>query len=36
VKKQQSWLGSPMVFGRIVPHSDGAGVIETADPGAWP
>ena len=36
VKKRQSWLGSPMAFPRIVPHSDGAGVIEAAGPGADP
>src|ERR1700746_511961 len=36
VKKRQSWLGSPMAFARIVPHSDGAGVIEAAGPGADP
>jgi NADPH2:quinone reductase len=34
MKKRQSWLGSPMAFGRIVPHSDGAGVIEAVGPGA--
>jgi NADPH2:quinone reductase len=33
VKKRQAWLGSPMAFSRIVPHSDGAGVIEAAGPG---
>ena len=27
VKKRQAWLGSPMAFPRIVPHSDGAGII---------
>ncbi|HJY95584.1 MAG TPA: NADPH:quinone reductase, partial [Streptosporangiaceae bacterium] len=36
VKKRQSWLGSPMAFARIVPHSDGAGVIEAAGAGADP
>lgn len=25
MKKRQGWLGSPMAFPRIVPHSDGAG-----------
>ena len=34
MKKRQAWLGSPMAFPRIVPHSDGAGVIEAAGPGA--
>jgi NADPH:quinone reductase len=33
MKKRQSWLGSPMAFPRIVPHSDGAGVIEAVGPG---
>lgn len=28
VKKRQAWLGSPMAFPRIIPHSDGAGKIE--------
>jgi len=36
IKKRQSWLGSPMAFPRIVPHSDGAGVIEAVGPGADP
>jgi NADPH:quinone reductase len=36
IKKRQAWLGSPMAFPRIVPHSDGAGVIEAAGPGADP
>ena len=30
IKKRQAWLASPMAFPRIVPHSDGAGVIEAA------
>jgi NADPH:quinone reductase len=34
MKKRQGWLGLPMAFPRIVPHSDGAGVIEAAGPGA--
>jgi len=34
IKKRQAWLGSPMAFPRIVPHSDGAGVIEAVGPGA--
>src|ERR1700761_2653320 len=33
VKKRQAWLGSPMAFPRIVPHSDGAGVIEAVGSG---
>lgn len=36
VKKREGWLGSPMAFPRIIPHSDGAGVIEAAGPGADP
>jgi len=36
VKKRQAWLGSPMAFPRIVPHSDGAGVIDAVGPGADP
>lgn len=33
IKKRQAWLGSPMPFDRIVPHSDGAGVIEAVGRG---
>jgi NADPH:quinone reductase len=33
IKKRQAWLGSPMAFPRIVPHSDGAGVIEAVGHG---
>jgi NADPH2:quinone reductase len=36
VKKRQGWLGSPMAFPRIVPHSDGTGIIEAVGPGADP
>jgi NADPH2:quinone reductase len=36
IKKRKAWLGSPMAFPRIVPHSDGAGVIEAVGPGADP
>jgi NADPH2:quinone reductase len=36
MKKREGWLGSPMAFPRIVPHSDGAGVIEAVGPGADP
>jgi NADPH2:quinone reductase len=36
MKKRQAWLGSPMAFPRIVPHSDGAGAIEAVGPGADP
>ena len=34
MKKREGWLGSSMAFPRIVPHSDGAGVIEAAGRGA--
>ena len=33
IKKRQAWLGSSMAFARIVPHSDGAGVIEAVGQG---
>ena len=33
VKKRQAWLDSPMAFDRIVPHSDGAGVIDAVGSG---
>jgi NADPH:quinone reductase len=36
IKKRQAWLGSPMAFPRIIPHSDGAGVIDAVGPGADP
>jgi NADPH:quinone reductase len=36
IKKRQAWLGSPMAFPRIVPHSDGAGVIEAVGNGVDP
>src|SRR5580698_3592726 len=36
LKKRQSWLGNQMAFPRIIPHSDGAGVIEAVGPGADP
>jgi NADPH2:quinone reductase len=36
-KKRSGWLGSPMAFPRIVPHSDGSGVVDAVgadvDPG---
>ncbi|HEV2529162.1 MAG TPA: NADPH:quinone reductase [Thermomicrobiales bacterium] len=37
-KKRQDWLGTPMAFPRIIPHSDGAGVVDLLGPGvpsAW-
>lgn len=33
VKKRGGWQGSPMPFARVVPHSDGAGVIDAVGPG---
>ncbi|MBV8989488.1 MAG: zinc-binding dehydrogenase, partial [Solirubrobacterales bacterium] len=33
VKKRSGWLGAPMDFPRIIPHSDGAGVIDEVGPG---
>jgi NADPH:quinone reductase len=36
MKKRRGWLGSSMAFPRIVPHSDGAGVIEAVGPGTDP
>jgi NADPH2:quinone reductase len=32
-KKRAGWLGSPMLYPRIVPHSDGAGVIDAVGNG---
>jgi len=34
MKKRQGWLESQMAFPRIIPHSDGAGVIEAVGQGA--
>lgn len=33
VKKRSGWQGSPMPYARVVPHSDGAGVIDAVGPG---
>jgi len=33
IKKREGWLGSPMAFPRVVPHSDGAGVIDALGQG---
>jgi NADPH:quinone reductase len=33
IKKRMGWLGSAMAFPRIVPHSDGTGVIEAVGSG---
>lgn len=35
-KKRRGWLGSSMPFPRVVPHSDGAGVVESVGPGVDP
>src|SRR5207248_2692385 len=35
-KKRRGWLGSVMPFPRVIPHSDGAGVIEAVGEGADP
>jgi NADPH:quinone reductase len=36
IKKRQAWLGNRMAFPRIIPHSDGAGVIEAVGPDVDP
>jgi NADPH2:quinone reductase len=36
VKKRQGWLGSAMAYPRVVPHSDGAGVIDAVGAGVDP
>jgi NADPH:quinone reductase len=33
VKKRSGWQGSPMPYPRVIPHSDGAGVIDSVGPG---
>src|SRR6478672_8600258 len=35
-KKRRGWLGSAMPFARVVPHSDGAGVIDAVGVGVDP
>jgi NADPH2:quinone reductase len=35
-KKRRGWLGSAMPFPRVIPHSDGAGVIESVGAGVDP
>src|SRR3954471_13304124 len=35
-KKRSGWLGSSMPFPRVVPHSDGAGVVESVGDGVDP
>ena len=32
-KKRRGWLGSAMPYPQVIPHSDGAGVIESVGPG---
>lgn len=32
-KKRQDWLGTPMSYPRIIPHSDGAGVVDAVGNG---
>jgi NADPH:quinone reductase len=36
IKKRAGWLGSAMAFPRVVPHSDGSGIIEAVGPGVDP
>jgi NADPH:quinone reductase len=35
-KKRRGWLGSAMPFARVIPHSDGAGVVESVGAGVDP
>jgi NADPH:quinone reductase len=35
-KKRRGWLGSAMPFPRVIPHSDGAGIIESVGEGQDP
>ncbi|WP_432507206.1 NADPH:quinone reductase [Kineococcus arenarius] len=32
-KKRSDWLGTPMPYPRVIPHSDGAGVVDEVGPG---
>lgn len=34
VKKRRGWVGATMPYPRVIPHSDGAGVIDATGPGA--
>jgi NADPH:quinone reductase len=36
VKKRSGWLGAPMPYPRVIPHSDGAGVIDAVGAGVDP
>jgi NADPH:quinone reductase len=33
IKKREGWLGSAMPYPRVVPHSDGAGLVDAVGPG---
>lgn len=33
VKKRGGWQGSPMIYPRVIPHSDGAGIVDAVGPG---
>ena len=35
-KKRSGWLGNPMPFPRVIPHSDGAGVVDAVGVGVDP
>ena len=36
IKKRSGWQGAPMDYPRVIPHSDGAGVIDAVGPGVDP
>ncbi len=36
VKKRSGWQGAPMRYARVIPHSDGAGVIDAVGAGVSP
>jgi NADPH:quinone reductase len=36
IKKRRGWLGSAMPYPRVIPHSDGAGVVDQVGPGVDP
>lgn len=35
-KKRRGWLGSQMPYPRVIPHSDGAGIVDAVGPGVDP
>ena len=35
-KKRRGWLGSQMPYPRVIPHSDGAGIVDAVGPGGDP